>query len=568
MINKKFDNVLLLLVFAFALALCLRVLSLGATTLSDAEASFAFSSLKTNFNPQFVDNSFPGIANFNAVLFSVFDTTNFVARLITAIIGAGFVFIPLVYKRQLGLKTLVILGFVFGLDAILVAQSRILGSSMWAILFSLIAVGSFINNHPVPSGISAGLALLGGASVWYVVVGLGFSLLWTILAEKSHTNVEGLFHVQRPSRNFWIRWTIALSISLFIFGSTFFTRPEALSGIIQGIITFIKTWTVHFDVPSWQRLVRILISIPIYQPIILIFGITGFILGIVRKNSLIKFVGRWFLVSFFILFINPSKEIALLTTLTVPLCVSTSWVMGEFIQIPNVNRQAIVVKAAFVVVLCGFSWLNAAWIIKNGGLAAPDFTVRLLAIIGGIVMIILVTLLIGWGWSWQVAKTGLMAGLLFVLLIYNIDMLRRAAGYGTYPGTELITGEVSYPQAALITRTMDDLITKNELDQQVISVSFFGVDSPSLEWAFRKIKKVEYLLAQDPGSNPLLFITPEGIIPVHADLYRGEAFIWDAQVPWDEMQIMDWLKWLAFQQAPVVKHTLTLWAQNTLFPKR
>ena len=110
------------------------------------------------------------------------------------------------------------------------------------------------------------------------------------------------------------------------------------------------------------------------------------------------------------LIINPEKEIALLAILTIPLCVSASWMMAEIFQIPNENRKAVVIKAAFVVVLCGFIWLNAVWIIKNGWNAAPDFTVRLLAIIGGIVMIILVTLLIGWGWSWQIAKTVLDMG--------------------------------------------------------------------------------------------------------------------------------------------------------------
>lgn len=65
-----------------------------------------------------------------------------------------------------------------------------------------------------------------------------------------------------------------------------------------------------------------------------------------------------------------------------------------------------------------------------------------------------------------------------------------------------------------------------------------------------------------------MLITPEGISPENADLYRGEAFTWEAKVPWNEMQIMDWFTWLAFQQAPLEKQIVTLWAQNTFFPER
>ena len=568
MIKRKFDNVLLLLLFAFALAFFLRVISLGLSTLSDSEASIAFSSFNAYTNPRYIDNSFPGFTNINRILFLVFDKMDFIARLLTAIIGSGFVFLPLFFKKQLKVKVIAILGIVFALEPVLVAQSRILGSAIWGILFLLIAIGSFINNRPILSGVSFGLALLGGSSIWFAILGLGLSLLWTILAKKPHEKGEGLISFQKPTRNFWISWSVAFGVCLFVFGTAFFTHPEALSGISQGIIAFIKSWTVRFDPLSWQRLGRFLISIPIYQPIILLFGITGFVLGIIQKNPLLNFAGRWFLVSVFILVINPEKEIAFLAILTIPLCISASWMMGEIFQIPNENRKAVVIKAAFVVVLCGFIWLNAVWIIKNGGNAAPDFTVRLLAIIGGIVMIILVTLLIGWGWSWQIAKTGLIWGLLMVLIIYNINMLRRSVGIGSYPGTELITNEVSYPEVTLLTRTMDNLINENQLDPQNIAVSVVGMNSPSLEWGLRKYEKAEYLFAQNPGLNPLLLITPEGISPENADLYRGEAFTWEAKVPWNEMQIMDWFTWLAFQQAPLEKQIVTLWAQNTLFPER
>lgn len=568
MINRKFDNVLLLLLFAFALALSLRVISLGSTALSNSEAAIAFSSIDTFANPRFIDNSFPGITSINRIFLLVFNKTNLIARLLTAIIGAGYVFLPLFYKKQLKVKTIAILGMVFALDAILVAQSRILGSAIWGIFFLLIAIGCFINNRPILSGVSFGLALLGGPMIWSAILGLGSSLLWTILAKKSHENVEGLIGYQKPTRNFWISWSIAFGVCLFVFGTAFFTHPEDLSGISQSIITFIKSWTVRFDQFSWQRLARTLVSIPIYQSIILLFGIIGFILGIIRKNILLNFAGRWFLVSVFILVLNAGKEIALLTIVTIPLCVSASWTIGEILQIPEENRKAIIVKAAFVVVLCGFIWLNAVWIVKNGGIVTPDFTVRLLAIIGGIVMIILVTLLIGWGWSWQIAKTGLIAGFLLVLLIYNINMLRRAVGIGAFPGRELITNEISYPDVTLLTKTMDNLINKNRLDPQNIALAVIGVDSPSLEWALRKYEKGEYLLAQDPGLNPLLLITQEGISPENADLYRGETFTWEVKVAWNEMQIVDWSTWLAFQQAPLEKQIITLWAQNTLFPER
>ncbi len=565
---KKINNVLLFVIFAFVLALSFRVISLGSNTLSNSEASIALSSFKVTDNPGVIDNSDPGIANINALLFSIFGATNFVARVLTALLGASFVFLPLFYKEHLEVKTIVILGFILALDAMLVAQSRILGSSIWAILFLFVAIGGFLNDQPILSGTCAGLAVLGGSSVWFAVIGLGLSLLWTLLEQKNLKFKSGRGNKQKRPREFWLRWLMALGLSLFIFGSIFFTRPTALAGISQGFINFAKSWIGKYDPISWQQLTRMLIAVPIYETIIFLFGMIGFILGSIRKNSLIKFAGRWFSVSILILIINPGRGIDLLAIAILPLCLSASWVISAIIQAPKENQKAILVKTIFVVVLCGFIWLNAAWIIKNGGNASPDFTIRLLAIIGGIVMIILVALLIGWGWSWHVAKTGLLWGLIFVLLIYNLGMLRRAAGFGAYPGTELISKTDSYPEANLFVKTMDDLVAKNELDPQDVSVTSIKVNSPSFVWATRKFTKTQYLLTQDPRLEPQLLITTEDISPVHADLYRGQTFVWEAHVPWNKMQIMDWFRWWAFQQAPFEKQTITLWAQDTLFPER
>ena len=153
---------------AFLIALGLRLVQLGAAPLTDSEATFALQALHIANGTHPLLGPQPAYILLTSVLFLIFESTNFMARLVPALVGSVMVFAPMLFREQLRPRPALILAFLFAIDPGLVALSRLAGGVVLAVTFTLFAWGMWNHRRFVPAGIfrRSGPALRERPSGW------------------------------------------------------------------------------------------------------------------------------------------------------------------------------------------------------------------------------------------------------------------------------------------------------------------------------------------------------------------------------------------------------------------
>ncbi len=182
-----------LYLLAFLLALGLRLIQLGAMPFTDAEAAPALQALHIAQGLKPTLSPHPFYILSTSILFFLYGGgTDFLGRLMPALVGSSLVFAPLLFDR-IKPRPGLILAFFIALDPGLTSLSRQAASSIFAVTFLIFAWGFFSKNKPGLAGFFAALALLSGASIWAGLLSLGIT--WAIL--------QGLLQLRHlsPNRN-------------------------------------------------------------------------------------------------------------------------------------------------------------------------------------------------------------------------------------------------------------------------------------------------------------------------------------------------------------------------------
>jgi predicted membrane-bound mannosyltransferase len=151
---------------AFALALAFRLIRLNNLALNDYEAEIALQALEaargsgTQFGSQ---AAYVGLTGF---LFYIFSASNFLARFLPALIGSLIIFVPLLFREQIGSWSATILAVILAISPEMVGLSRIIGSPMMAFVLLLLSLGLFIRRKPILMGIALALGLMSGEGFW------------------------------------------------------------------------------------------------------------------------------------------------------------------------------------------------------------------------------------------------------------------------------------------------------------------------------------------------------------------------------------------------------------------
>ena len=234
--------------------------------------------------------------------------------------------------------------------------------------------------------------------------------------------------------------------------------------------------------------------------------------------------------------------------------------------------MALLGVAALVFILLVLLWLNLAG-FNQINLDFQATALRLGILIGVIVLGALTTVLVGLGWSWNIARLGLVWGLTAALGVYTLGGMwgvsqlhaneRQVIRQELWDPTPL-TGE-----ADLLLKTLEDLSEWNTGLRTSIDVTV-AVDAPSLRWALRNFRHVQFVgegQVLQGGDTPSVIITRKSQeTPNLTASYRGQDFGWWKVPAWTGALPPDFPRWLAFRQSPVESEQLILWARGDLFP--
>jgi hypothetical protein len=551
-----FEHLLYLL--AFGLALFVRFLNLGEAPLSDFEAAHALQSwYAVQGEPLHVDSN-PGYFSLTTLLFELLPVSNVSARFWPALVGSLVVLAPFGFRRLITPIPALIAACGLALDPGMVAVSRLAGGPMMAIGFGVFTLVFLYNRKLIWAGISGGLALISGPAILTGLV--GFLLAFAFGRYRRYPQISGrskLEDVPSGPDRAKVIWGVLIAALTIILGSTLFARyPEGLAGFGGGMADYFQGWITRSSTPSFQPL----ISIVIYQPMAFIFAVISAARGWIRDQKLSRWLSIWALIAAFTTLLYPSKQVYDISWVLIPL-----WYLAAM-EIPQFLGRPLFVLPAFglggaILLLSALFWLMS--------LTPAPLSVTWVILLVIPVMILLSTILVGLGWSWETAKNGAAWGLSAAIIFYILASLFGATQLQYNNPAELWTPPPGTVQAKLLGSTLEELALRKNGRSDFIDI-LSTVDKPSLRWVLRKYSDVKFVAILDQGVSPSVIITPEdsdGNADLSATMsYLGQDFVWSAIPGWSGSLPPERWKWVATRQAPIVYEKVILWARSDFFP--
>ncbi len=568
---------------AFLIALALRFIALGASPLTDSEATLALQSLALarGESPLLAPQS--AYILFTTVLFAIMESANFLARFLPALAGSALVFAPHFFREKIHPRPALILAFLFAFDPGLVALSRQANGTMLAVTFLLFAWGMWNQKRLIPTGIFAGLALLSGPSLWAGLLTLGITHLFIRGMKPRNTEnpspIESQSPVsnpqssnspilQSPVSNLQLRTLLTSTVAtLLLFGTLFFLAPSGLSAALASLPAYLKNWVAPTVTPPG----RILFTFFAYELLGIFLASLAIFRAVRTDGKRAKRLMLWLGVSLLLAVFY--RQPAELVWAIIPLLTLSAFELARAFDIHREERAEVGVVAAAISILLVYTWFNISGTALNpyATLTAnlPFFgevkDMRAVTLVGSLLIIFVCIALVALGWSARIARIGATLTFTAFLSVYAAASAWGASGLRNPNGVELWTADARVSQADLLLASVDDLseFSLGHTDAQPVTVS--GILSPALEWTLRdhSVKEVPVL---DPQLAPPLVVTPPMDDLSLPSAYRGQDFTWRQQPQWANLQTQDWLKWFVFRELPMDNETVILWARNNLFP--
>ncbi|MBI5824056.1 MAG: hypothetical protein HZB18_08525 [Chloroflexi bacterium] len=560
---------------AFLLALALRLTQLGAMPLTDAEAAPALQALHIaqGLKPALAPHPFYILST--SILFFLYGGgTNFLARLIPALIGSLLVFAPLLFDGRFRPRPGLILAFIIALDPGLTALSRQAASSIFAIVLLTFTFASLHKNKPSLAGFFAALFLLSGPSIWHGLLGLGITWAISQAFNSSHRNSQSPIPHAEPVEASNPQSPISTPPSSFLFppssfppflitlltaGTLFFIAPKGLSAALASIPAFINSWLTPSDVPA----TRVFLSLLVYQPLIFLLALIAIIRGWVNGGRRIIFLSIWFLVSLLLVIFLPSRQITDLAWTLLPLLVLASMELARNFNIFPEERSevgGVIFLTAFIWVFAWLDFSSMVWFPTD----SQEYIIRFWLLIGSLFLLVLSLILVAAGWSIRTARLGGVWGLVLALGVLGFSGALGSVGLRGLTHPELWWSPSIPMQADLLEATVDEISNFGVGDDTSAPVIIVGIKSPALEWTLRE-HQVQVVETLDASSSPYFVVTSFETDPVLIAAYRGQDFSWRQTPIWDTTLPIDWIRWVTLREMPQAGETIILWARDDLF---
>jgi hypothetical protein len=549
-----------LLAGAFIIALAFRLIRLGNLPLGDSEAAYALQALAVAHGGEALFGPLSAYVGLTGFDFFVFSASDFLARFWPALTGALIVFVPYLFRDQIGRWPALALSFVLAFSPEMVGLSRIIGSPMMAFVLLLLAVGFFFRRKPILSGAMFALALMSGAAFWAGVLILGFSLL---ISEWLFDFSETLNLPEVESKKiFRTMWAIAFGITLAVVGTGFFLRPANLSGVLSGLVEFSK----GFRGPSQAPLFHIPLALVAYAAGALVFGIWGGIRALVIRSRIDMFLLVWSLFAFAFILLYPGGTAADIIWVTLPM-----WLLGVRVlvagwRLPEAFRGISAATAIFVVVVFSFLLLALRGLLNPAVVGQGGQANFLIAIVGGFVLLVAVVLLVSFGWSQEVALPGLILGVVIVMAAGMFALSVRTTGLAPEPSDELWLPVEARVTDRWLGESVDRVNSWHALRTEALDIVVSGWEYPSMRWFLRDEETVSFVPYVPAQTQPAMLITSDREVLEIANSYRGQDLVWYQRALWPQMTAYQYLQWLVTHEAPGLTEQVIFWVRTDLMP--
>jgi len=533
----------------------LRFALLGHHPLNDGEASLALQALALSRGEETVLSGEPGFLSLTTVSFFIFSHSEFWVRFWPAVFGACAILLPLLYRAQLGrIVSLVLAGFI-ALDPVLIGVSRTADGSSMALVGLLAGIGFFRLRKPSLAGISLGIALSGGQSIWLGLLLLAGVLVINHILPGAKTET----YLGSAEKNKEIRKiTVTAVITLTLLSTLFFINPIGISAIGSSLAEYFASWG---GISSDELLAWLLIEFPI-----LILAAWGMVDGFRRKDPRVRLLSTWWGLGLVLSILTAGDGVNQFLWISIPILALAAIKITELIRHLSIeNRTVFVAEALLVVALTIFSFLNLLALVNDVSVGSEETRNRIIGALLPIILLVILTGLLTWGWSVSSTRKGFIFGLLALISFALLSNTWKAASLGNLPEQELASSWAYPTGRENLVKTISDISRWNTGHDDRIDILLIGYDRSSLLWALRDFEDLRIETGFNPNQSASLIITGVEQTIESSSSYRGQKFLWAIASDTEAMKLADWVKWVIFRRAPVEKTELILWARNDLF---
>ncbi len=555
-------------------ALALRLINLDAAPLSTSEAGQALAAFNGTVAPA---GSSPLLYSLNQILCGLFGSSvgDAGVRLGSALIGTALVLLPVLWRKHIGRVGALVASIALAISPTMVFASRSLDGAivvaacaLGALGFGLRYIDSRRSTYLVGFTISIGLALLSGAGIItlaiVISIGLGITYRWS-----GSTEVEQLRSTVQELRGQPQQWRRAVLWGGAVFGlvaTVGLTHVAALGSVADLASAWLAAWRA-VETTNAVRLFQILV---VYEPLILLIGLAGLVMVILRTDGTSILLAVWGLGAMLILLLQPGRQPIDLVLVLTPLALLAGML---------VERLAEALQRHGAWALEGTLWLIAApligYLVLQASIAAARssteagsispllsffLTAGLLSlIIGGIFV-----LAIGIRAVLRAASAALLIVLALISLgnAWNATQVRAGDPHELLWGSDVTTRDVRDLLVGLEAASNRFTGNRNTL---ALSVELPQTDL-ALQWYLREFKRAQY--AANPAAQAQLqaIITPLGVTPnAKPGEYVGAPFI--IRSTWNAGALSDaaLVRWWVYREAdlPVPTETVVLWVKTT-----
>jgi len=514
--KNKLKNPAIWFLLALILALVLRLVSLGASSFTQSELTLVNQAWKISQGLSESNGSVPVYSALTALLFFIFDASNFLARFLPAIAGASLVILPWFWKEELGEKSALILSFGLAIESAFLLFSRTVNGGIFAIAGLLWAITFFKKGKVGFFGFALAIAFLSGQTFWLLLVFgvLAIGLLRLMKAEVG----PGATCPLRINQG-WKKALLVFLVSLFLISTSFLLNPSGLGSLASGLLDFLKGFGQAFEKPLLHPFYLLLAHS--FLPLVL-FGIDYFTSRKTEKSKGSQIALLIFgLGIVFSLIFSRENFVLLLISILIAWIAGAGWLAGFKIEFKEKPLPSILLFV-FVIAIFGYMGINAKTLAKLPFATSQFWSIGLLTV-AGLVLLLAAWWLVRYGW-----KSGSQVFLLGTICVLGVmtmgSSLRGITTEADIRSLEYMDDRVVLPNNN-VQEELDDFRLAGKPLETIGSYKLLELPD-EYAWFFRSF------VIERTTDDLVMIMTRSTSIPEQNEDFRGMNVVLERSIDW------------------------------------
>ena len=550
--SEKEQHLFVWFLLAFLVGLGLRLWRLGSMRFTLAEAQIAQNAWQMAIGKA---TELPGnmsYAGLSALLFTLFEPSFLFARLMPALFGSSLILVPWFWRDRIGKTAALLLAIGLAIDPILLSFSRQIVTPIFVVAGLAWAATALKYKRPVLTGALLALAFLGGYSFWMVAL---IGLVAYLVLPKNETQSVDLTPFR--SKSFLLPFLTSFAISLAVISSAFLLNTEGLGGIAAGLVDFVHIFANAYELLVYQP---IIIAIA-YSILPLIFSFWSLMDDLRAKQPIrnLPFLIGWGL-SLLLCVLLGRQDLGMLVFAAVFAWLGAATHIANIIDTKPEAREVVFGVMVFQVVILGYLQMVSRRLISVPS-NTQDFRFAALAVLAGILLLVITTILVGMGWSREVSRQAFQKSLLIMLIVLTLGLgLRSIRSQQESNTLSLLAGPILLPNND-VESIVDEIDREGRADKTEITYDLGDLEQ-QFSWFFRN--QVDWRSTQSVLQADLMLSSSAQDFSA-ADTYRGRNVVLFRQIDQQVVKPIDFLKTLLGEPLPMVSQIGVLWVRLNLF---